>query len=55
MLRRSPLLPRPRRRCSVLFGLLLVAADRLAAQAPPAKKVLTFADYDVWRTAAERR
>ena len=33
-----------------LFGLMVLAADRLTAQAPPAKKVVTFADFDIWNS-----
>src|SRR5207244_1718296 len=36
---------------AVLFGLILVAADRASAQPPPQKQVLTHADYDAWRSA----
>ena len=35
-----------------LFGLIAATAGPLAAQPAPTKKVLTFADYDIWRTAA---
>ncbi|MFM8271382.1 MAG: prolyl oligopeptidase family serine peptidase [Gemmata sp.] len=36
-----------------LFGLLVATAGPLSAQPAPAnKKVLTFADYDIWRTAS---
>lgn len=46
---------RPRALAAItLFGLIVAtSADRLSAQpAPAAKKVLTFADYDVWRSAS---
>src|SRR4051812_2303878 len=33
-----------------LFGLLVASAGSLSAQ-PASKKVLTFADYDIWRSA----
>src|SRR5262245_52806438 len=37
-----------------LFGLLVASANTLSAQPAAAekKKVLTFADYDIWRTAS---
>src|SRR5262245_39113218 len=35
-----------------LFGLIVATTGQLSAQpAPTPKKVLTFADYDIWRTA----
>lgn len=37
---------------ATLIALLAVAASRSPAQPPPAKKVLTHADYDAWRTAS---
>ncbi|MDB5308433.1 MAG: ptpA 10 [Gemmataceae bacterium] len=48
-------LPLPRCRAATgaaLLALLALAADRLAAQPPPPKRVLTHADYDVWRSAS---
>ncbi len=35
-----------------LFGLIAATAGPLAAQPAANKKVLTFADYDIWRTAS---
>ena len=34
-----------------LLGLLVATTDPLAAQPTPAKKALTHADYEIWRTA----
>ncbi|HEY1192021.1 MAG TPA: hypothetical protein VGE74_30605, partial [Gemmata sp.] len=36
----------------VLLGLLVATAGQLAAQPAAPKKVLTFADYDIWRSAS---
>lgn len=35
-----------------LFGLLVASANTLTAQPTEKKKVLTFTDYDIWRTAS---
>ncbi|MBY0457607.1 MAG: hypothetical protein K2V38_09740, partial [Gemmataceae bacterium] len=46
-----PRLPLPRALATlILFGLLVGSAHSLHAQ-PPGKKSLTFADYDIWRSA----
>ena len=40
----------PRRSLPLLFGLIVVTAGPLSAEPAANKKVLTFADYDIWRT-----